>query len=156
MSSAATTTTLAPGRRLGGRVGDLILYGLTGAVSIGAVALLIAIAFKVIDGSRLAYDKFGLGFVTDRVWDPVHNQFGALPFIYGTAITSLFTLLIATPTAVAIALYLTELAPRGVRDIIGSLVEMLAAVPSVILGLWGILVLGPVVANHIEIGRAHV
>src|SRR5262249_59888741 len=94
--------------------------------------------------------KFGLGFVRDRFWDPVHNQFGALPFICGTAITSLFTLLIATPTAVAIALYLTELAPRGVRDIIGSLVEMLAAIPSVILGLWGILVLGPVVADHIE------
>jgi phosphate transport system permease protein len=150
VSSAASTTTLAPGRRLGSRIGDLLLYGITGAAAIGAVALLIAIAIKVIDGSRLAYDKFGLGFVTDQVWDPVKNQFGALAFIYGTAITSFFTLLIATPLAVAIALYLTELAPRGVRDIIGSLVEMLAAVPSVILGLWGILVLGPIVADHIE------
>jgi len=150
VSSAASTTTLAPGRRLGSRIGDLLLYAITGAAAIGAVALLIAIAIKVIDGSRLAYDKFGLGFVTDQVWDPVKNQFGALPFIYGTAITSFFTLLIATPLAVAIALYLTELAPRGVRDIIGSLVEMLAAVPSVILGLWGILVLGPIVADHIE------
>ncbi len=150
MSSAAATTTLAQRRRFSGRIGDLVLYGVSGAAAIGAVALLIAVAIKVIDGSSLAYDRFGLGFVTSQVWNPVTNQFGALAFIYGTAITSFFTLLIATPLAVAISLYLTELAPRGVRDIVGSLVEMLAAVPSVILGLWGILVLGPIVAQHIE------
>jgi phosphate transport system permease protein len=148
--SSAATTTLAQGRRFGGRVGDLLLYGISGLAALGAVALLVAIAIKIIDGSRLAYDKFGLGFITSQVWNPVTNQFGALDFIYGTAITSLFTLLIATPLAVAIALYLTELAPRGLRDLIGSLVEMLAAIPSVILGLWGILVLGPIVAEHIE------
>jgi phosphate transport system permease protein len=147
--SAAASTTLAPGRRFSGRIGDLLLYGVSGLAAIGAVALLVAIAIKVIDGSRLAYDTFGLGFITSEVWNPVTNQFGALDFIYGTAITSFFTMLIATPLAVAIALYLTELAPRGIRDVIGSLVEMLAAVPSVILGLWGILVLGPVVAQHI-------
>jgi phosphate transport system permease protein len=147
--SSAASTTLAQGRRFSGRIGDLLLYGVSGLAAVGAVALLVAIAIKIIDGSRLAYDKFGLGFITSEVWNPVTNQFGALDFIYGTAITSFFTMLIATPLAVAIALYLTELAPRGIRDVIGSLVEMLAAVPSVILGLWGILVLGPVVAQHI-------
>jgi phosphate transport system permease protein len=148
--SSAATTTLSPSRRVGDRIGDLLLYGIAGFAAFGSVALLVAIAFKVFDGSRLAFDTFGLSFVWSQVWNPVTNQFGALDFIYGTAITSFFALLLATPLAVAIALYLTELAPRGFRDVIGSLVEMLAAVPSVILGLWGILVLGPIVSQHIE------
>jgi phosphate transport system permease protein len=80
----------------------------------------------------------------------VRKVFGALPFIYGTAISSLIALVIATPLAIGIALYLSELAPKGVRGIVGSLVETLAAIPSVVLGLWGILVLGPFLAHHLE------
>ncbi len=138
------------GRRVKGRVGDLLLVATTFVASAGAVALLIAIAIKVFDGAHLAYSKFGLGFITSRAWDPVTGHFGALDLIYGTAVTSLLALLIATPLSIAIGLFLSELAPRGVRDVVGALVEMLAAVPSVIVGLWGILVLGPFVQNTLE------
>ena len=105
---------------------------------------------KVFDGAHLAYSKFGLGFIASRAWDPVKGTFGALDLIYGTAVTSLVALLIATPLSIAIGLFLSELAPRGIRDVVGALVEMLAAVPSVIVGLWGILVLGPFVQSSLE------
>ena len=114
------------------------------------MAVLIAIAYKVFQGAASAFSEFGLGFITTNNWDPVHNQFGAASFIYGTAITSFGALLIATPLSIAIALFLTELAPRATRTPIGTMVELLAAVPSVILGLWGILVLGPPLQNTIE------
>jgi phosphate transport system permease protein len=106
--------------------------------------------WKVIDLAWPAIQHFGLAFITDDTWDPVRRSFGALPFIYGTAVSSLIALLIATPLAIGIALWLTELAPRGLRGIVGSLVEVLAAIPSVVLGLWGILVLGPFLAQHLE------
>jgi phosphate transport system permease protein len=109
-----------------------------------------AIVWKVFHLSGDAWDEFGLGFITGRVWDPVKQEFGALPFIFGTAVSSAVALVIAAPLAIAIALYLSELAPRGVRGIVGSLVELLAAIPSVVLGLWGILVLAPFVAHHLE------
>jgi phosphate transport system permease protein len=137
--------TLRRGRRAADRVGDGFLIGLTALASLGAAVLLVLIAYKVFDASGAAFDKFGLGFVVHQIWDPNRNVFGALTFIYGTAITSLIALLIATPLSVAIALFLSELAPRGVRGVVGALVEMLAAIPSVVLGLWGILVLGPFV-----------
>ena len=137
-------------RRLGDRVGDVSLRGITLAASLGAVVLLGAIVWKVLDLAGPSISKFGLSFVTGRTWDPVRKIFGALPFIYGTALSSLIALLIAAPLAIAIALWLSELAPRGLRGVIGSLVEMLAAIPSVVLGLWGILVLGPYLSHHLE------
>lgn len=140
----------AGNRRLIDRVGDVALAGITLAAALGAVVLLGAIVWKVIALAWPAIMEYGLGFITSDVWNPVTRQFGALSFIYGTAITSLIALLLATPLAIAIALWLSELAPRGVRGIVGSLVEMLAAIPSVVLGLWGILVLGPFLAHHFE------
>jgi phosphate transport system permease protein len=112
--------------------------------------LLGAIVWKVIHLAWPAIQHYGLSFVTGKTWDPVKGVFGALPFIYGTALSSLIALVIAAPLSIAIALWLSELAPRGVRGVVGSLVEMLAAIPSVVLGLWGILVLGPFLANHLE------
>ena len=146
----AVPTEFPAGRRFGDRIGDNTLKVLTGAAGVGVVVLIGAIAWKVIDGSTLSFSEFGLGFLVDSVWDPVHNDFGALSFIYGTAVTSFIALLLAAPLAIGIALYLTELAPRAVREVIGALVEMLAAIPSVILGLWGILILGPFMLNHLE------
>jgi phosphate transport system permease protein len=137
-------------RRLGDRIGDVALRSITFAAALGAVVLLGAIVWKVIDLAWPAISKYGLSFITSDVWDPVKAEFGALSFIYGTAISSFLALLIATPLALAIALWLSELAPRGVRGVIGSLVEMLAAIPSVVLGLWGILVLGPFLSHHLE------
>jgi phosphate transport system permease protein len=151
VSAVRTTSPLqARRRRLSGRLGDLSLYVVTGAAALGSVVLVGAIVWKVFRLSADSFHQFGFGFVTGREWDPVKHVFGALPFIYGTAVSSFVALVIATPLAIAIGLYLSELAPRGLRGIVGSLVELLAAIPSVVLGLWGILVLGPFVAHHVE------
>jgi phosphate transport system permease protein len=107
------------------------------------------IAYELVKQAWPAIEKFGLGFVTSRAWDPVKLDFGALDFIYGTAYTSFLAVLIAGPLAIGIALFLSEIAPRGVRDVIGILVELLAAIPSVVIGLWGIFVLGPFVNDHL-------
>ncbi|MDQ2984878.1 MAG: phosphate ABC transporter permease subunit PstC [Actinomycetota bacterium] len=137
-------------RRIGDRFGDLFLHGLTGAAAALALVVLGLIAWKLFDGASLAFSKFGLDFVTGTVWDTNRQLFGAGNFLYGTAVTAFGTLLLATPISLAIALYLSELAPGGVRGAVGALVELLAAVPSVVLGLWGILVMGPFVARHVE------
>ncbi len=141
---------LARRRRFGGRLGDAALYALTGAAAVGTLALVGLLTYKVFAQAWPAISKYGLSFLVHRTWDPIRGNFGALDFIYGTALTSFVALLIAAPVSIAIGLYLSELAPRGVRGIVGSLVEMLAAVPSVVIGLWGILVLGPFVAHHLE------
>jgi len=149
-ASSASLSPLASRRGLRDRIGDAGLYGLTALASAGAVALIFAVAYKVFDGASASIGHFGLPFLWHQVWDPNHDVYGALNLIYGTAITSFVALLFAAPISIAIGLYLSELAPRGVRGIVGSLVEMLAAVPSVVIGLWGILVLGPFVQNDLE------
>jgi phosphate transport system permease protein len=133
-------------------LGDRILLIVTLGASLAAVAVMVGIVYKVVDASRLAFGKFGISFIWGTVWDanPAKNIFGAGTLIYGTVVTSIMALVIAVPLAIAIALFLSELAPRAVRGVIGPLVEMLAAIPSVVLGLWGILVLGPFAADHIE------
>ncbi len=140
------------GRRRGAldRLGDHGLHALALAAALASVAIAAGLAFKVFSEANEAISTFGLGFLTTGDWDPVHNRFGAAQFIYGTAVSSLGALLIATPLSVAIALFLTELAPRGARTAVGTLVELLAGIPSVILGLWGILVLGPALQGTIE------
>jgi phosphate transport system permease protein len=138
------------GRRV--RFGDVSLQVVAGAAALGATVLVGLIAWKLVDGSHLALSKFGLGFVTRVAWNPVigHELYGAGSFIFGTVITSLFALLLAAPLAIGVALFLTELAPRTLRAPVTALVETLAAVPSVLLGLWGILVLGPALRTHVE------
>jgi phosphate transport system permease protein len=150
VSAVPTTSPLQARRRFRGRLGDLSLHGLTLVAALASVVLVGAIVWKVVRLADLSYDQFGLAFITGRDWDPVKHVFGALPFVFGTAVSSLVALVLATPLAIAIGLYLSELAPRGVRGIVGSLVELLAAIPSVVLGLWGILVLGPFLADHVE------
>src|SRR5579884_4069059 len=132
------------------RVGDPLLRVLSMLAALLAVALLIWIAYTLFDQASPAISQYGIGFVTSSVWDPAHSNFGAADFIFGTIESSFFALLIAGPLSVAIALYLTELAPRLIRRPVAILVELLAAIPSVILGLWGIIVLGPFVGNHLE------
>jgi len=101
------------------------------------------VGWQLWSGSLLAIKKFGVHFLTTSTWDPVAEEFGALPFIYGTLVSSLIALLIAVPLGIATAAYLTELAPLWIRQPLVSLIEMLAAIPSVILGLWGIFVMIP-------------
>jgi len=108
----------------------------------------------MLDSARPSIDKFGFGFVTGRQWDPVKEQFGALPFIYGTIVTSLLALIIAAPIGLGVAIFLNEMAASGVRSVIAFLVEMLAAIPSVVYGLWGIFVLAPWLRETVEPGLA--
>jgi phosphate transport system permease protein len=152
MSTVQLTETLEGTRRLRDRLGDRLLLILTVLASLAAIAIMVAIAYKVIRGAHLAFSTFGLGFLTGTTWDATNGVFGAGTFLFGTALTSLIALLVGGPLAIAIALFLSELAPRWVRGAVGTLVEMLAAIPSVVLGLWGILVMGPFLAHHLEPG----
>jgi phosphate transport system permease protein len=136
------------GRRA--RLGDVVLQGVAGAAALISLVLLGLIAYKVIQGSRLSLSTFGLGFLTHIGWDPVHNELGAATFLFGTVVTSIGALVLATPLAMGIALFLTELAPAAIRGPVTALVETLAAIPSVVIGLWGIIVLGPVLRDHVE------
>jgi phosphate transport system permease protein len=129
------------------RPGDAVLYVVTLLAAISAVVLLALITREVLADAWPAMDRFGLKFLTTQAWDQNKELFGARSFIFGTAVTSFGALLLATPISIAIALFLTELAPGWIRSVVGPLVELLAAVPSVVLGLWGILVLGPFIVN---------
>src|SRR5438128_6146093 len=151
MSVAPTTSPLRTSRRgVIDRLGDGAFHLLTLATALLCATVVGAIVWKVFSLAHPAIAHNGLGFFTHLVWDPVKNHYGALLFLYGTAVSSFVALLIATPLSIAIGLYLSELAPNGIRGIIASLVEMLAAIPSVVLGLWGILVLGPFMAHHVD------
>jgi phosphate transport system permease protein len=130
--------------------GDAVLRGLCVLAGVLAALVLVDIAYQIVSGAQPAISRFGLGFLGHVTWAPNFNRFGAAAMLYGTAVTSLIALVIATPIAIAIALYLSLLAPRAVRVIVGPLVEMLAAIPSVILGFWGIIVFAPFMDAHIE------
>lgn len=137
-------------RRLLDRWGDRGLHLITLVTALGSAVIAGGLVYKVFSEAWMSISTFGPGFLTTSNWDPVHNVFGAAEFIFGTAVSSLGALVIATPLSIAIALFLTELSPRRVKTPIGILVELLAAIPSVILGLWGILVLGPILQRTIE------
>src|SRR5438046_399495 len=120
------------------RFGDKAFEWLTLAMALAVVVLVILLGWELWGRSSLAIRKFGFHFLTTSTWDPVAEQFGALSFIYGTLISSLIALLIAVPLSIATAAYLTELAPLWIRQPLVSLIEMLAAIPSGILGWMGI------------------
>jgi phosphate transport system permease protein len=145
---AATSRRSFTGRRL--RPADLLLQGVAGLAASAAAVLVGLIAYKLVRQAWPAISRYGIGFVAHDIWDPVANHYGAASFLFGTAVTSVFALAIAGPLAIAIALYLTELAPRFLRGPVTALVETLAAIPSVVIGLWGILVLGPFLAHNVE------
>src|SRR5205085_8543501 len=99
--------------------------------------------------AQLSLRAFGFGFLTSRAWNPVTGQFGALPFIYGTVVSSLLALLLSVPLSLGIAIFLVEQAPRQLARPIAFIIELLAAIPSVVYGLWGIFVLAPVLREHV-------
>jgi phosphate transport system permease protein len=132
------------------RIGDPLLRGLSGLAAAVAVAAILGIAYEVVHLASPAISRYGPGFLTTNDWNPVSERFGAAPFLYGTAVTSAIALLLAAPLSIAISIYLTELAPQRLRRPVATLVDMLAAIPTVILGLWGILVLGPFMRDTVE------
>jgi len=145
LAASASTVEIPTRQRMAppSRFGDRAFEWLTLAMASAVVVLVILIGWELSNGSSLAIKKFGFHFLTTSTWDPVAEQFGALPFIYGTLVSSAIALIIAVPLGIATAAYLTELAPLWIRQPLVSLIEMLAAIPSVILGLWGIFVMVP-------------
>ena len=117
----------------------------TGLVGLATVLLVAAIGVLLLRESQLPIQKFGWGFWTGTDWDPVSGEFGALPFIWGTLYSSIFALLLSTPIALGIAIFITEISPHPLRQPLGFLTELLAAIPSIVYGLWGIFVLVPLV-----------
>jgi phosphate transport system permease protein len=132
------------------RFGDGLLFGVCAFAALLSVTVLFLVGYQVFHGAAPAISKFGVGFVYKTTWQPNFHIFGAGSLLFGTAVTSFMALLLGAPIAVAIALFLSLLAPAGVRGVISPLVEMLAAIPSVILGFWGILILAPLVHEHLE------
>jgi phosphate transport system permease protein len=115
-----------------------------------AVLTLVGVAYQLISGAHLSVSHFGLGFLGHTSWAPNFGVFGAATAIYGTLVSAVLALVLAAPLGIAIGLYLSMMAPAGVRAVVGPLVEMLAAIPSVILGFWGVIVFAPFLQAHIE------
>jgi phosphate transport system permease protein len=130
--------------------GDFVFRRTTALVAALVIAALAAMAIGMVSASYESITKFGLGFVFSSVWDPVRDVYGALPFIFGTIASSLLALVFAVPISLGVAIFLSELAPNWVRGPVGFLVELLAAVPSVVYGLWGIFALAPWLRDTVE------
>ncbi len=139
-----------PARRRIAPWADTLFAGLTHGAAWLTLALLVGIIVSLIIGAAPAIEKFGLGFLTNAEWDPVQEKFGGLVMIYGTLMTSFIALLIAVPVSFGIALFLTEMAPNWLRRPLGVAVELLAAVPSIVYGMWGLLVFGPILATYVQ------
>jgi phosphate transport system permease protein len=136
------------GRR--GRIGDQIFSNLTLAFALLMIGVLLAVVVALSMDAWPAIEKFGLSFVSSTVWNPVKDVFGALPAIYGTLLSSLIGLLIAIPVSLGSAIFLSEMAPDWLSKPCSFLIEMLAAIPSVIIGLWGMFVLVPFIRSPVE------
>jgi phosphate transport system permease protein len=134
---------------LGGGVGDRIYAGVIAAFAF-AVPLLLVVIFAVVSvGAWPALRTFGFGFLTSSEWDPVAGHFGAAPALFGTIVSSAIALVLATPLALGVAIFLSELAPHWMRRPVAFLVDLLAAIPSVVYGLWGIFVLIPILRRWV-------
>lgn len=130
--------------------GDRLFAAAATSAAALTLALMVGIIVSLVIGAGPALEKFGLGFLTSAVWDPVGNQYGGLVMIYGTLATSLIALVIAVPVSFGIALFLTELSPGWLKRPLGIAIELLAAVPSIVYGMWGLLVFGPVLATYVQ------
>ncbi len=127
-----------------------MLYCLCALAGLVTVLVIAEVVDQVVSGASPATSRYGLAFIWHSAWKPNLYVFGAAEMLFATLVTSLIALALATPLGIAIGLFLSMLAPRGVRTLIGPLVEMLAAIPSVIIGLWGVIVLAPFVQQHLE------
>jgi phosphate transport system permease protein len=146
-----TLTTVTTRRRVARqRLQDDLFRGATGFFALGVLVLLGAIVVALAAGAVPAFSRFGWRFLVSDAWNPVRENFGALPAIYGTLMTSLIAMLIGIPLAFGIAIFLTELCPPPLRRPVGTLIELLAAVPSIIYGIWGLFVLAPFLQETVQ------
>lgn len=134
----------------GGEIADRIFKYAMLLCGAAVLATLVLIVYQLVLRSGLSWHAFGMKFFVGRDWDPVNEQFGALPFIYGTLVSSLLALIIAVPLSIGVAVFTTEMCPAPLRGPLSFFVELLAAIPSVVYGLWGIFVLVPLLSGYIE------
>ncbi|HCG52119.1 MAG: phosphate ABC transporter permease subunit PstC [Betaproteobacteria bacterium] len=132
------------------RIQDAAFRKVTLGFSLFVLALLAAIIFSLVVGAYPVFEKSGFGFLTSREWNPVTNDFGALNAIYGTVVTSIIALLIAFPVSFGIAIFLTELCPGWLKRPLGTAIELLAAIPSIIYGMWGLFVFAPLFGQYVQ------
>jgi phosphate transport system permease protein len=132
------------------RTGNRVLYGLCAVACVLLVLTMAEIGYQVISGSSQALSKFGPGFLFDTVWQPNFGRLGAGTVLFGTLMSSLIALVLASGLGISIGIYLSMLAPRRLAAVVGPMVELLAAIPSVIVGFWGLLVLAPFLQKHVE------
>jgi phosphate transport system permease protein len=133
-----------------GPLADRIFGLVAKGAALFTLLMLIAILASLTMSAWPAIDKYGFSFLTSTTWDPVKEEFGGLVMIYGTLMTSFIALLIAVPVSFGIALFLTELAPSWLKRPLGTAVELLAAIPSIVYGMWGLLVFGPILATYVQ------
>src|SRR5437762_9211854 len=136
------------------RWADRSFFAFILACGLCVLALVGLIVYELITKSALSWHAFGLKFFFRSDWDPVNNQFGALPFVYGTIVSSILALILAVPLAVGVAVFITEMSPRWLRNPLAFITELLAAIPSVIYGLWAIFVLVPLLRQYVQPGLA--
>jgi phosphate transport system permease protein len=129
---------------------DRIFGWLAKAAALFTLGMLIAILVSLTVGAWPAIDKYGLGFLASTTWDPVKEEFGGLVMIYGTLMTSIIALLIAVPVSFGIAVFLTELSPAWLKRPLGTAIELLAAIPSIVYGMWGLLVFSPLLSTYVQ------
>jgi phosphate transport system permease protein len=130
--------------------GDLIFEGAVGLFAVFVLVIAFLLFRELYVESELSRNAFGFGFLTHSIWDPVSEVFGALPFIFGTVVSAFLALIIAVPFSLGIAIYLSELAPEKLRAPLSFIIELLAAIPSVIIGLWGIFILAPFIRDYLS------
>jgi len=133
-----------------GNFGDAIFRGVLFCCALLLVVIAVLMFVEIGSNARLSLEEFGFSFLTGRNWEPIRGEFGALPFVYGTVVSSLLALLLAVPVSLGIAIFLVEQVPRHLARPLAFLVELLAAIPSVVYGLWGIFVLAPFLREHVE------
>ncbi len=131
-----------------GAIGDKLFKSILFAASASILLIVAAIIYMMVENSMPTLSRFGIGFLAGQEWKPAQESFGALPFIYGTVVSSLIAVLLAVPISIGVAVFLVEQAPKSVARPIAFMVELLAAIPSVVYGLWGIFVLAPFIREY--------
>jgi phosphate transport system permease protein len=147
---SATQDSVATSTGTGRKFGDWLFFNLTRLFALLTLLLLAGIIVSLVVGSWESLQKFGFSFIWRKDWNPPMDEFGALIPIYGTLVTSLIALVIAVPVSFGIALFLTELSPVWLRRPLGTAIELLAAIPSIVYGMWGLMVFAPIFAEHVQ------
>lgn len=150
MNDTTAHSDLMSARRAAGSFIDRLFHGLTGLCALIVLTLILGIGVSLAIGAAPALHKFGLHFLISDQWNPVTNEYGALVAIFGTLVTSVIAMIVAVPVSFGIALFITELSPRWLKRPISTAIELLAAVPSIIYGMWGLFVFAPFMGDYIQ------